>query len=376
MNACMQVLREVQRQSYDSLAEKWTDMDPESLCASVNDMQRMQEKCDEFAHEVMRLVPQEADREFLIDMLDSVSTEYVNLALKAITFLSRLILRDLDEDVFSVIFTVQWEGTRDRNDSVCAILTATLKDYFIDMSEWLPPFFFNKFVRDILTYTVLQYTMGLRKVAVGSFQFNSELATARNLIVDMELLHEFFNSHVEALAKAGLGTTNANNSMSGRDSEDAIELASRALVDELLPLTNLARLISATHISGAIDDAKDLYIRWGREGLRLVLCAVTANPTLDKGEKQENSDMAQRAFDKVLESGAISRNSASVAAAVEFLTISTASKADIMGAMVDGLKDGFKRTGSTLRKTNWNKVRGLVASASNRDLLGGSSHNK
>ena len=339
-------------------------------------MQRMQEKCDEFAHEVMRLVPQEADREFLIDMLDSVSTEYVNLALKAVTFLSRLILRDLDEDVFSVIFTVQWEGTRDRNDSVCAILTATLKDYFIDMSEWLPPFFFNKFVRDILTYTVLQYTMGLRKVAVGSFQFNSELATARNLIVDMELLHEFFNSHVEALAKAGLGTTNANNSMSGRDSEDAIELASRALVDELLPLTNLARLISATHISGAIDDAKDLYIRWGREGLRLVLCAVTANPTLDKGEKQENSDMAQRAFDKVLESGAISRNSASVAAAVEFLTISTGSKADIMGAMVDGLKDGFKRTGSTLRKTNWNKVRGLVASASNRDLLGGSSHNK
>ena len=28
-----------------------------------------QEKCDEFAHEVMRLVPQEADRDFLIDML-------------------------------------------------------------------------------------------------------------------------------------------------------------------------------------------------------------------------------------------------------------------------------------------------------------------
>lgn len=28
-----------------------------------------QEKCDEFAHEVMRLVPQEGDREHLIDML-------------------------------------------------------------------------------------------------------------------------------------------------------------------------------------------------------------------------------------------------------------------------------------------------------------------
>jgi hypothetical protein len=370
VNACMQVLREVQRQSYDSLAAQWSSMDPESLCATVNDMQRMQEKCDEFAHEVMSLVPQEVDRQFLIDMLDSVSTEYVNLALKATTFLSRLVLKDLEEDVFNHLFSVAWESTRDKGESVCGILTATFKDYFIDIGEWLPPYFFHKFIRDALTNTVLQYTMGLRKVAVNSFQFNSELAAARNLISDMEILHEFFVGHLELLAKAGLGTTNVNNSLAGRETDDASELAAKALEDELLPIMNLARLVSATHISGAIADAKALCIRWGREGLRLVLCCISANPSMDKAEKQENSDIAQKTFDQVIEAGLLPRNSPTIAAALEFLGESSADgKADLMGSVVDGLKDGLKRTGSTLRKTNWGKMRGLVSS--NRDLLAG-----
>lgn len=370
VNACMQVLREVQRQSYDSLAAQWSSMDPESLCATVNDMQRMQEKCDEFAHEVMSLVPQEVDRQFLIDMLDSVSTEYVNLALKATTFLSRLVLKDLEEDVFNHLFSVAWESTRDKGESVCGILTATFKDYFIDIGEWLPPYFFHKFIRDALTNTVLQYTMGLRKVAVNSFQFNSELAAARNLISDMEILHEFFVGHLELLAKAGLGTTNVNNSLAGRETDDASELAAKALEDELLPIMNLARLVSATHISGAIADAKALCIRWGREGLRLVMCCISANPSMDKAEKQENSDIAQKTFDQVIEAGLLPRNSPTIAAALEFLGESSADgKADLMGSVVDGLKDGLKRTGSTLRKTNWGKMRGLVSS--NRDLLAG-----
>lgn len=303
------------------------------------------------------------------------------------TYLSRLVLKDLEEDVFSHLYTQSWEASRAKGDSVIGVLTATFKDYFIDIGEWLPDYFFNKFIRDSLTSTVLQYTMRLRKVAVNSFQFNSELATARNLIGDMELLHEFFSLHLEALAKAGLGTTESNTALGGKEQhdgegeeEDIRELAAKALEDELAPITQLARLVSATHISGALSDAKALYIRWGRDGLKLVLCAVAGNPSMDKAEKQENTELAQKTFDQVLEAGMIPRHSASVAAAVEFLGGGgghSKGEQDLMGMMgavvMDGFKDGLKRTGTTLRNTNWGKVRGLV---SNRDLLGNiSGHN-
>jgi hypothetical protein len=58
VTACLQTLREVQRQSYDNLEDKWTSMDPESLCATINDTQRMQEKCEEFSEKVVTLIPQ------------------------------------------------------------------------------------------------------------------------------------------------------------------------------------------------------------------------------------------------------------------------------------------------------------------------------
>lgn len=53
VNACLQVLREVQRQSYDQLESDWeAGMDPETLCAVVNDMERLQCKAEEFSSQV------------------------------------------------------------------------------------------------------------------------------------------------------------------------------------------------------------------------------------------------------------------------------------------------------------------------------------
>eukprot|EP01041_Mallomonas_annulata_P015603 gene15603-32961_t len=49
VNACLQVLREVQRGTYDELAKEWDKSDPETLCSIVNDMQRLQEKAEEFS---------------------------------------------------------------------------------------------------------------------------------------------------------------------------------------------------------------------------------------------------------------------------------------------------------------------------------------
>lgn len=52
VNACLQTLQLVQRQSYDNMAAEWGTMDLEMLCATVNDTHRMQEKMHEFSDQV------------------------------------------------------------------------------------------------------------------------------------------------------------------------------------------------------------------------------------------------------------------------------------------------------------------------------------
>lgn len=89
VTACLQVLRDVQRQSYDSLRLGWRDMHPEMLCAMVNDTQRMQEKSEEFADTVIRLIPREIDREVLTAILEEVSSEYISIAIQTVNFLAR-----------------------------------------------------------------------------------------------------------------------------------------------------------------------------------------------------------------------------------------------------------------------------------------------
>jgi hypothetical protein len=89
VNACLQVLRDVQREGYDNLSANWKTLDPETLCALINDNQRMQEKCEEFADKVIQLIPQDDHREMLSAMLDEVSNEYISLAMNAIGFLAR-----------------------------------------------------------------------------------------------------------------------------------------------------------------------------------------------------------------------------------------------------------------------------------------------
>ena len=67
-------------------------MDPDVLCAFINDSHRMQEKCDEFSEKMLPLVPQADHKEMLDAMAEAVSNEYVTLAVKGVHFLSRYYL--------------------------------------------------------------------------------------------------------------------------------------------------------------------------------------------------------------------------------------------------------------------------------------------
>lgn len=193
----------------------------------------------------------------------------------------RLLMNDLEEPVLSRLFTSEWEG----GEPVAGVGTMTLQDYFADLSEWLPPFFFSKLMRECLVGFVSQYVMALRKVAVGNFQFGSELSAGSRVITDMEGIKQFFSLRVDVLKNGGMVGT---------------------LEDELLPLQQLAKVITATHISGARSDVVELYIRWGKEALKVVQCAIQANPSLDKAERAEGVDAANRIYESVFQSGLIS----------------------------------------------------------------------
>lgn len=84
--ACLQVLQSSQRQSYDSLSHS---MEPDQMCAVINDNQRMQEKCDEFGEYLCRFVEEGPDKELLLAILEEVSSEYIALAVKAVNFLAK-----------------------------------------------------------------------------------------------------------------------------------------------------------------------------------------------------------------------------------------------------------------------------------------------
>ncbi len=87
--ACFQVLQDVQRQSYDTLQHNLTSLDAKTLCAIVNDNQRMEEKCREFTDEMLLYVRDYEERDMLDGNGNEVATEFLLIANQAVKSISR-----------------------------------------------------------------------------------------------------------------------------------------------------------------------------------------------------------------------------------------------------------------------------------------------
>lgn len=84
----MQALRDVQGNSYIDTSTNWRTIDPEKLCATINDYQSLMEKCDEFAEKVIHLV-QEDDRESVSALMDELSSEYLRMGILTLNYFAR-----------------------------------------------------------------------------------------------------------------------------------------------------------------------------------------------------------------------------------------------------------------------------------------------
>jgi hypothetical protein len=84
----------------------------------------------------------------------------------------------------------------------------------------------------------------------------------------------------------------------------------------MMPILNLARVISARHMNGAEGDAKTLFEKWNIDGLTLLLkksqngwkkiieiglrvvqAALQLNPSVGKQERMQNVEAAKKLFD-------------------------------------------------------------------------------
>eukprot|EP01032_Pedospumella_encystans_P010614 gene10614-12394_t len=289
--ACLQVLQSVQRDAYDNLSHHWQDMAVDTMCALINDNQRMREKCDEFGEHVLRFVEEGADKEMIAAILVTVSEEYARIAVKAVNSLAKCVLLELDDSIFLKIYGPEWES----GENLSNILIVTLADYFQDLSTWLPADYFKVFVRELMIFTADKYLMYLRKKSNGTFTFTSELNAANRVLNDKLVIQEFFETHM---------VVDDTQSVEGVEEEDfvrsnVVEVREMRLFIEshFEPMIHLACVISARHPSGVGADVRALYQRWGIDGLRLVQAALLANPSVNKTEKATNIDAAKKMFD-------------------------------------------------------------------------------
>ena len=206
------------------------------------------------------------------------------------------------------LFGPEWEA----GECLNAVICVTLQDYFKDLSEWLPRYFFSKFIREFLPELVITYVKGIIRLIPSNFsismlsstssssstsiiyQFNSELVVARRIIDDVEALKAFFAQYAQYLTEGA--------SRRGGGDFESICLAG------LSPMVQLAKVISATHISGAENEVKILFEKMGAIGLKVVTAALVCNPSLNRQEKEESVAVANKIFSK---SGNVYSNSTS-----------------------------------------------------------------
>ena len=354
----MQVLQSLQRQQHDTLAEQWRTMDPEAMCATINDNQRMQEKCDEYGEKLVGFYSLdkvtgdkygdecedvEGDCDLLIAIIEEVSSEYIALAVKAVSFLARCVLEDLDEPFFSKLFSPAWES--ETTDNMVNVMVATLSDYFKDLKDWLSDYFFCKFVKEALDIAVRHYVMAVRRKANNTFVFVSPAKAAQRVRAEKLVIHEFFSEHLELLAKGGLkldksavdgalatgarspphplgqafftpikensATAEADRlgdagDVGGELSVSSLEAVSVALAQVLEPLDWLAMLVETGRLDPAPSDseleinpaeackaAMDLFKLWGADGLKVVQGCVYSNPALSKADRIAEVQLAK-----------------------------------------------------------------------------------
>jgi hypothetical protein len=70
-----------------------------------------------------------------------------------------------------------------------------------------------------------------------------------------------------------------------------------ALNEALEPMYCLARIISCHNLNGAENDAKELFLRYGIDGMKVVQSAFLCNPCINRNDRSNYIGVVQKLFD-------------------------------------------------------------------------------
>ncbi|CAM9404257.1 unnamed protein product [Chrysoparadoxa australica] len=211
--ACLEVLHDIQADSMKVLERDWREVALredgfQELCAVVSDNEILQEKSDEFIQDMAAGLSEEA-RGRLEGKMEEVSSGYVMVAVLAAELTARSILVNLEEaDIVEQFFGAEWE---DGSFEGMKTIVETFKDYYGDLEEWLPDFFFAKMVRASYESSIKVYVEAM--LCAGKQSLVSPSVASHRVASDRQQLVEFFLSYVlpgtgspleEVLEQAGL----------------------------------------------------------------------------------------------------------------------------------------------------------------------------
>ncbi|GMH80300.1 hypothetical protein TrST_g6384 [Triparma strigata] len=250
IKSCIDELSAAQKRLREDVGLVWNSTQVENICAVVNDSYRMQDKVENLLDDVDRDEGREEIQE-LLEAMDGLCTSYVVMAVDATKFAAMSVMEDLKEPILHQVFTPAWEeGT----EQFAQITTRTLRDWFSDLSVWLPDYFFSKLVRECFDQTLSAYVETCLGKKVKPFQ-NSARAS-QQVINDRFAFAEFFLTDFSAqLAASGMRKPGE--------------------VDQSLDvMTHMSKLIMAPAPTDVEPDIKAMLLHFGSVGEKVILHIV------------------------------------------------------------------------------------------------------
>ena len=192
-------LQMVQISLRSRLASDWEDMDPEWLCAIINDSCTMSgyfETLDIFGEAKDGTQPT-----FVLGKIrDDVARGYLDIAAEATDFLAKLMTSDLQGPVMDIVFSPQWESDGDLMNTC----TATLRDYFNDLKQWLPSCEFTRLAKRSIDFLLEMYVTSAFSEKFNGVPFTDAQAMPARLVKDMLILLDFFGFVEKQMEATGL----------------------------------------------------------------------------------------------------------------------------------------------------------------------------
>jgi hypothetical protein len=245
------------------------------------------------------IVQDSLDHEIIEAITTEVATEYLLIANQGVLSLARCMIEELQEPIFSKLFAQEWEQSNN-NESLITVLTLTIQDYLNDLSEWLTYYHYTKLVKELLLLIIGHYIMSIRRKANGIFTFTNELIVANKIIKDRTLLYDYFIKLKEVLQRGGLRVTKkltASGKVKPSEEIPHDQSMEQALNEALEPMYCFARIISCHNLQGAETDAKELFSRYGVDGLKVVQSCFLSNPCINRNDRSNYIDFCKKLFD-------------------------------------------------------------------------------